>query len=184
MYHIKEDKRTKKTLKLILQAFDKCLEAHSFSDMTITEVCTESTVSRATFYRLFDSLDDIIIYKCELLAEEFAESTYGCGIHEIQLNFFAKWIKNINLLKLIQDLNRTEIIYDCHKHHLEQIKNSVQFSNIRDTITDYHLSILTSTLVATLITWCNHGCKESTEELVTSINGVFNDLTNLFNNSK
>ncbi|MFK4565996.1 TetR/AcrR family transcriptional regulator [Enterococcus sp. UD-01] len=184
MYHIKEDKRSRNSLKLILQAFDKCLEVHPFTEMTITELCYESTVSRATFYRLFDRLEDIITYKCELLADEFSESVTGCTLHEIQLKFFTKWMDNIALLKLIEDLHKTEIIYNCHKKHLKQIKTTTQFVGLSNKLTDYHFAILTSTLVTSLIIWCNHGCKETANELVASINTALTDIAFVFDNKK
>lgn len=180
MYHIKEDKRSKKSLNLILQAFDRCLEIHPFKDMTITEVCHESTVSRATFYRLFDNLEDIIIYKCELLAEEFSKSIAGCSVYEVQSKFFSKWMDNISLLKIIEELHRTEIIYDCHQKYMKQLQTDNQYAGLSNEFTEYHFAILTSTLVASLIIWCNHGCKENADQLVTSINAAMTDIATLF----
>ncbi|MCD8007756.1 MAG: hypothetical protein LUF68_02265 [Clostridiales bacterium] len=117
MYHIKNDKRVKKSAALVVQAMDAYLDTHEFSSLTITELCNISTIGRATFYRLFDNLEDVVAYKCELFAEEFSESVSGYDIHEIQIHFFAKWMENLKLLKLIMSLRRTDIIYDCHRKH-------------------------------------------------------------------
>ena len=67
-------KEQEKSAELVVNAFDECLKSHDFENMTITELCNASTISRATFYRLFDDLEDVAAYKCELFAEEFSEA--------------------------------------------------------------------------------------------------------------
>ena len=62
MFHIKKDKRSQTSAILILEAMDVCLRRHPFEDVSITEVCNQATISRATFYRLFDTLEDVIAY--------------------------------------------------------------------------------------------------------------------------
>ena len=37
MFHIKNDKRARKSAELVVNAFDECLKSHDFENMTITE---------------------------------------------------------------------------------------------------------------------------------------------------
>lgn len=165
MYHIKEDKRAKKSAMLVVKALDSYLETHDFEGLTITEICNQSTVSRATFYRLFDDLQDIVAYKCELLAQEFTEEFLDLGMEELQLSFFRKWMQNIEFLKLIVSLKRIDIIFDCHRTHIDSICHGFKNEEVND-LDDYCTVMLTQILVGTLLMWCEHGCKESAEELV------------------
>jgi len=74
MYHIKKDKRTQKSSELIYEGLIKCLETKDFTKITISDIEKYSTVSRATFYRLFDSLEDILSMKCDYCFKEVLEN--------------------------------------------------------------------------------------------------------------
>ena len=64
MYHIKNDVRSQKSAKFISEGLQKCLAYKTFSEITITDVLRASYVGRATFYRLFDNLSDVLAYLC------------------------------------------------------------------------------------------------------------------------
>ena len=65
MYHIKKDKRTKKSAELIFNSFSLLLSEKKYEDIKVTEVIEKAQVSRATFYRNYDSLEDILRYECD-----------------------------------------------------------------------------------------------------------------------
>lgn len=65
MYHIKPDKRSKTSAKLICNAMLHCLDEKPFSEITIVDLQKESTVGRSTFYRLFDRTQDVLEYLYE-----------------------------------------------------------------------------------------------------------------------
>ncbi len=43
---------------------------------------------------------------------------------------------------MIVRLRRTDIIYNCHRSHLDQVKEKMELLGIEDEITDYHLAML------------------------------------------
>lgn len=65
MYHVSNDIRSKKSADLIWNGMKKCLLEKSLDKLHITDIYQKSFVSRATFYRLFDSLPDVIAYECD-----------------------------------------------------------------------------------------------------------------------
>ena len=58
-----------------------------------------------------ESLQDVVAYKCELLAQAFSSELSGADIKEMQRQFFKMWMENIDFLKLIVVLHRTDIIW-------------------------------------------------------------------------
>ncbi len=182
MYHIKDDKRIKKSAQLIVKAMDKCLAVHDFNDITITELCNVSTVGRATFYRLFDNLEDVVAYKCELFALEFSKDLIDCDMKTIQLKFFEKWMRNIEFLKLIISIKRVDILFDCHRNHIETICLAFNKSDIENEITDYHIAMLSNILISSLIVWCEHDCLESAEKIIKMTGSAIRDIEALFKN--
>ncbi len=64
---------------------------------------------------------------------------------------------------MIVRLRRTDIIYNCHRSHLDQVKEKMELLGIEDEITDYHLAMLDDILVGALTVWCDHDCRENTK---------------------
>ena len=67
MYHVSNDIRSKKSAELIWEGMETCLQEKSLDKLRITDIYQKSFVSRATFYRLFDSVQDVIAYKCDCI---------------------------------------------------------------------------------------------------------------------
>lgn len=65
MYHIKEDKRAKASVELICGGLKRCLKEKSFESVTISDIQRVSGVSRSTFYRNFDRMEDVLALMCD-----------------------------------------------------------------------------------------------------------------------
>lgn len=65
MYHIKNDKRCQKSAARIGEAFRTVLAGKQLSEITVTDIQKASGVGRSTFYRLFDNIDDVLLYVAE-----------------------------------------------------------------------------------------------------------------------
>lgn len=65
MYHIGKDVRKKKSADLIAEGLRRIMRSGSTEKLTIASVCQEAGVSRVTFYRLFDTVDDVMRYLCD-----------------------------------------------------------------------------------------------------------------------
>lgn len=74
MYHIPNDKRAQKSADLIAQGLYKSLEKKPLNNIKVNDIYLNSYVSRATFYRLFDSVYDVLQYQCDSIVDEIAES--------------------------------------------------------------------------------------------------------------
>lgn len=73
MYHIKADKRSLASARLISQGLNRLLQAKDFDSITVTDIVNEAGVGRATFYRLFDNTTDVLTYSCFLIAQPSLE---------------------------------------------------------------------------------------------------------------
>ena len=179
MYHIKDDKRSQASAKLVLDAMDTCLRQHPFEEISITEVCREATVSRATFYRLFDTLEDVVAYRCECFAIQFYKTMSGQSITQIMEQFFSAWMAHSELLELILCIGREDILLDCHHRYMELIQYEFQKIKPDFLITEYHISILTSVMLGMLTTWIHTGKRESVTEIVVMIQEILRDFSSI-----
>ena len=64
MYHIVQDKRAIRSAEKVIQSLEETLINTSISDISVSRLCTQCRISRATFYRLFDNLTDVLAYRC------------------------------------------------------------------------------------------------------------------------
>jgi AcrR family transcriptional regulator len=83
---------------LICAALEKLAKTYGYSAITITSLAAEAGVGRATFYRLFDDKDDVVLYQMEqvfegLLQRFGPESDHG----EVLLALFEGWLKRRSL---------------------------------------------------------------------------------------
>ena len=67
MHHVKNDKRSQTSANAIYGALLKLLKSNSFDTITVSSICEESNISRATFYRNFDILEDVLAWYGDLL---------------------------------------------------------------------------------------------------------------------
>ena len=187
MYHIKSDKRSQTSAILITNAFKKCLEYKDYSEITITDIQRESTVSRSTFYRLFDCMDDVVIYLCdktfEHVIEEFQFSEHK-DLYTIALLFVTNWMKEDKILQLAISIHREDILFNCHMKHFEEIHTIVKENSPNNYFSSYHISFLCSMMVGTLSTWIKEGKKENPTELVQCISYVLDDFYHLMTSNK
>ena len=176
MYHIKKDKRTQKSSELIYEGLIKCLETKDFTKITISDIEKYSTVSRATFYRLFDSLEDILSMKCDYCFKEVLENYITKpNMHNEKMDFvkyfFNYWFKHSQLLEILFSINRIDIIYNSitrNSHILTDFYKSKTTISIKNH--EYSIAIRTGLFLVILFKWIQNGKKESVDELVDILN--------------
>ena len=168
MYHLKEDKRVKTSAKLICEALNKSLKTKKINEITIIEIQQKSTVGRATFYRLFDNLTDVLAFQCDNMMLELMESTEKLNSDSKgkMLNFMSGIMEHSELLETIINSGHIEIIYQSHLKFIDVLsKNLIDTKGISKIETEYMLNVLTYIMIGVLITWVKNGKKESVEEL-------------------
>ncbi len=170
MYHIKEDKRAQKSAQLISEGLIRCMKQKEFRKITISDIQRESTVGRATFYRLFDNLYDVLYYQCECLAMEM-EQTYGIGKHTEGKSFleysFHYWIRHHDFLEALFNCDRSDILQRVMLAHMNDFKKLLRLNKVSERELEYFIPMATAMLSSTLITWVRNGMNENSDELFT-----------------
>lgn len=172
MYHISNDKRTKKSAQLICEGMEKCLLEKSLDKIRITDIYQKSFVSRATFYRLFDSLQDVIAYECDCIYLQLAENikTSFKTRHEIFLFLIEEWLKHEVLIKTLVENNMISVIYDTHMKNHELLKKIfLEDVSLSDREADYLVSVLANIIPAAVNIWYLHGKTETPEEIYRAV---------------
>ena len=65
------DIRVERTYKMLVDAFEELSNEKPYSEISISEICERSTVSRATFYRHFEDKQDFFRYYLTTFTDKF-----------------------------------------------------------------------------------------------------------------
>jgi len=183
MYHIKPDKRCGKSCALIYQALIALIAEKPFDSITITDIQEKSTVGRATFYRNFDNIIDVLIMKsdeeCRQMAEGYLKMP-GFGTRNkdeefgIVVYFFRYWQHNTEIVETLLKINRIDILYNSLIGIYESLADTI-FPEV-DTGSDdykYLVAMKASIGIGFLTRWIAEGKTKTIEDLLNILHNGF-----------
>ena len=167
MYHHCTTEKTTLQQETFQGALMHSMQEHPYSNITITDLCIQTGLSRNIFYRLFDCKDDVLY---SLLDQYF----YACS-HALQLSdtkealsaIFSFWKRNRVVLDILDKnqlgpLLSTRGTLCCLNPDFEMVKL------IKEEYRCYKVEILsfyTSAFVGLLFQWYHSGFTRSVEEM-------------------
>jgi AcrR family transcriptional regulator len=72
----KQDKRSRRTRAWLLETLLKLLENKKYSEITVTELTEKADIARQTFYRNYDSMDDILLSRLNEIVDEYLAKVF------------------------------------------------------------------------------------------------------------
>lgn len=177
MYHIKDDKRAKTSAELICRALARCLETSPWEELSITRVCREATVSRATFYRLFDRLEDVAAYSHELLSQRFLSRLNEFPPEEILTYVFQDGMDRCAHMETLMRTRQDDILRDFFLRHQATLRHALTLTCPQLEVTDYHCAVLSSALSGMLLHWFRHGKQETAAQMAEIFRRTLRDLS-------
>lgn len=169
MIHVGNDKRQKKSANLLVDALILCIHKKDLTQITISDLQKESGVSRATFYRLFDNIEDLLAYKCRIIAHEIPIQ-YQEAILKTGESFFSftlrYWLERHAFLEALFKCHRIDILQQTLLENTDFFQEQCAFLALPKEHLDYALSSAISTLIGILMVWLKTGQKETPEQLI------------------
>lgn len=167
MIHVGTDKRQLRSAELLVEGLVKCMEFKEFGEISISDLHEASGVSRATFYRLFDNIQDVLSYKCKMIAAELPEQLKEGGQEEGFLLFsLGYWMKQHKFLEAVYTSGRGDILQEALLEYSSFLKEYLPIESITRVQIDYFLSASMGFLSNILLTWVKRGKKETAGDLL------------------
>ena len=172
MYRIMNDKRVIATKEKIFQEVIKCQTKEEFNNLTISKICEDARISRASFYRSYDNTLDVLDCKLNTLFTELQTSYINKNKSFSQKTFFTElahvYMHNIDLFNILSKLGESDIIY---KNVSILSKTLYQHSNFNfeRKLYDFCIGIVVSVLSGGIFYWKPEMVKQSPEELINTI---------------
>ena len=144
----------------ITDAVLKLMQKYDLNDISISQICEEAGVGRASFYRNFESKSDVLKqYLVKLIQEwgkEFEEKADPSYFSESLLKHYYKY-KDIYLLLYKRDLS--EMIY-------ETIRWAAKMDETQNNMERYVKSMTAGALFGWIDEWMRQGMPETPDEII------------------
>ncbi len=157
-----ENQRVKKS---ITDALLELMHDKSISQITITEIINKANVARASFYRNYESKDDVLMTLVDDILEDFRDKAdydlADCYTYKHSVRCF-KYFKRfrryvIDLYEFGYGVGLLEKLNEFHIANAEIISG--------DSVEKYRLYIFIGALFDTAIIWLKNGAVESAEDI-------------------
>lgn len=177
----KEDLRTKRTRKMILEAFINLVEEKGYEHVTVSDIASQAMINRATFYAHFKDKQDVYDYIFKEAVSQFmivlAPVQLG-RTNQLQLHAIEQIITHI--FEKIQ-ANRVFFKTVLNAHGNEQLRKQISqilrstYANIFEQVEirekdfivpiDFIIEYMSSTFMASLHWWINQEISFSPKQM-------------------
>lgn len=177
----KEDLRTKRTRKMILEAFINLVEEKGYEHVTVSDIANQAMINRATFYAHFKDKQDVYDYIFKEAVEQFMMVLAPVQLgrtNQLQLHAIEQIITHI--FEKIQE-NRAFFKTVLNAHGNEQLRKQISqilrstYANIFDQVEirekdfivpiDFIIEYMSSTFMASLHWWINQEISFSPKQM-------------------
>ena len=175
------NKRVQQSKNLLEEALLTLMKKNNFKDITISNICDLAYVSRNTFYRIFETKEDMlkciikekigyIVSQFELHESPYMEGPFKEDLERRYRRFFTYWEDNREFLCIIKKQNMFVLFNDILS---EQLVNSISEYVINRTylgknnyLREYYYKWLGAAMGALIETWVNRNFEEDVEQIV------------------
>ncbi len=175
MYHIKPDKRSQSSAKLICQGLIECMSKKEFTQITITDIQRATGVGRSTFYRLFDNISDVVSYICD---KQFSEAISDFPniksqpAETVAKRIISSMMEKEEVITAIAKSGRMDILFTSAKSNAITFRELIsqkhmldKSKQMTDNQIDYFIATFLCSMIACLSVWINHGRSETVDEV-------------------
>ena len=151
--------------RLILDALNELLKEKEYKDITISELCSRSGVSRQTFYSLFGTKENVLLYQLEQSNDTNPsdEGTSAMSLTQICENYGKYVISNYGQLSMLIENELSDVLmaqfyramFTCHH----------SFTELSEEERDYASAFLSAGLCSLTVKYIKNHDKPDEKEL-------------------
>lgn len=173
MYQKKRDKRSIQSSEWIYDALKELMYVKDYSKITVTDIVNKANIGRTTFYRHFETIDDVLKMKCY---EKFQEFRQYCidyyKLNDVNDNSFLKpflryWYNNSEIIELLIKANRESIIKESLTKEVKFFieASSVSENQVIGSHLNYFIEMRVSNSISILTEWIRNDKNIQPDEL-------------------
>lgn len=155
----------------IKESLFQLMKNNQYNKITITEITDRANLNRRTFYRNFETKDDVVFYYFDILCEEYIESLKkeeNLSLPNITKVFFTFCLNHMDFLQLVEKNNLLYLFLEKLNENLPNIYNLLkgqkkEYSNEEEL--KYVLSYSVGGYWNTLKLWLKEGSQKKPIDL-------------------
>ena len=171
MYHIKSDRRSQASAAEIVRGLQECLKTAPLKAITVSDIHRVTGISRATFYRLFDTPEDVLIYQLDQMTEQSADiyqTRQGESASRLLEKTMALGLQNHDFLKELVVNGRHDLLFAYTEKNFRKLDHQKRIfpEDMTKEERDYVIAHMSMSMLAGLITWARNGQKETVRDIM------------------
>jgi hypothetical protein len=185
MFHLRDDIRAERSACMLYEGLMEVMQKKPLKQVHVSDICRVSTVSRATFYRNFDEVLDLLYWKCNQdfhdVLTSFTLSDPDLSKEDVLLLYVLRyWMEDdhLQLLSAIMDEGRLDIIYNSFINNADIIMDYLKTKGINMNTEDYtyFISVRAGFFLGMIRGWMKNGQKQTPEEIAQIISRQHDDV--------
>lgn len=173
----KIDLRVQKTRKALTDALYRLMSKKSLDNITVTELCKEAVIRKATFYKHFGDKTDLLIYMIQELQRVSYENntidydpsnppSYYVGAFKFFIDFidenkeFVKGVLQSNSSLFVREILEDQIRYEIDKQLRQETREDVREAH------DMLSNMYAGAIVSCGVWWFTQNNKVKKEEII------------------
>lgn len=152
----------------ITEAFLLLLKKKEYKDISITEICKKAGVTRMSFYRYFESKEDILLKRVRYVTDSFLEESGISYKNDTVSSYFIKLFTHMKQqMELCNALNKAGLIYMVKDEF-----DRVFLDTYRQEYDEYKSVFLAGGIYNVFLFWFINGCRDNPEDLAKRLDGI------------
>ena len=164
----------------ITEALLELMTEEDFNSIKITEITRRAQVDRKTFYRNFESKEDILIQYGDLLAQEFIKkikATSELNCYKVGLIYFEFRLQHLEFLKLLLRQNLL-VFFTCKFNKrvpdiFKEITSITNYQEIDEEFYQYQMHYIAGGIWNLLLKWIEDGAIKPPHEMALIFKSLF-----------
>lgn len=163
------NKQSQRSKKWIIDALYQLMATKPYNSITIKELTEKAGVSRLTFYRNFDTKEDILKAYYRINFSQYMKKLDETGVSSIKgalTTCFDYWKNAENHIQLILDNHLEYFLYEPFESYLSTL---LQKYHIGTNLKENQIQFLIGGLYFSMLHWVSNDTNMSSEDMATSI---------------
>ncbi len=186
MYHIVQNKRAQTSAECVGEGLFVCLKSQSFGETSVSDICRAAGVSRATFYRLFDTPTDVLCWCCDRTAQgldAYLSQRLSEGKPIVFRDVMQYMFEHSRAIETAVRCHRTDLVHDALYTNMHVLQDVLLQAHESQTFTETNMEYITNMLLgmmtSLLSVWISRGRTETfaqLEEYVRLTGTIYNPI--------
>lgn len=152
----------------ITEALLLLLKKKEYKDISITEICKKAGVTRMSFYRNFESKDDILLKKVRTVTDNFLKESAISYKNDTVSSYFIKLFTHMKQqIELCNALHKAGLI-----HIIKDEFDRVFLNTYRQEYDEYKSVFIAGGIYNVFLFWFTNGCRDNPENLAKRLEGI------------